>query len=376
MMMAAISADQRFQKATISLPHGFPPSKITGRATFMQRTLTLPLPNRRRFLALTAGSCGALLLGRKGGAGTGLVRFSRTSMALGSKVVMTALHAERSVAGAAVEAAFAEIERIEQVMSLYRSESELCRLNREGVLHRPDRRLVEVLRHAAQVSARSEGAFDVTVQPLWNLHAASKKNHRAPDTLALQAARSTVDWRRVKVDDARIVLEGKGTAVTLNGIAQGFAADAAMRVIRAHGVRDALIDTGEMGAVGHNEAGSAWRIGIQHPREKEAFAAVARLEDRCLATSGDYETKFSEDFRRHHIFDPRTGDSPRELASVSVLATTAMEADVLSTALLVMGAERGMKLLETGAETDALLIFKNGCRLATPGFPFATDNGA
>ena len=270
---------------------------------------------------------------------------------------MTALHADEAVARAAVAAAFAELEAIESVMSLYRPESELCRLNHDAVLEKPDTRLVEVLRFAALVSEKSGGAFDVTVQPLWALKGAAAD----AETLA------RVDWKKLRIEEQRIVLE-KGMAVTLNGIAQGYAADAAMRVLRAHGIEHALVDAGEFSARGTNAKRDAWSIGIQHPREREAFAALARLENRCLATSGDYETAFSKDLSRHHIVNPRTGRSPEELASVSVLAPDAMTADALSTALFVLGAERGQELLREFAGTDALIITKNGRRIATAGF--------
>lgn len=313
--------------------------------------------NRRRFFALAAGACAA----------GGWWRWRRdlhpvtlSSQALGAKVTMTALHADEAVAAAAVNAAFAELEVIESVMSLYRPESELCRLNRDSALENPDARLVEVLRFAAQVSEKSGGAFDVTVQPLWALQGTP------PDAKRL----ALVNWKKLRVTPERLVLE-KGMAVTLNGIAQGFAADAAMRVMRAHGVEHALIDAGEFSARGNNQENAPWRIGIQHPRERDAFAALARLENRCLATSGDYETAFSDDFSRHHILNPRTGRSPEELASVSVLAPSAMTADALSTALFVLGAEHGMKFLREYAGTDALLILKDGRRMTTAGFPFA-----
>lgn len=286
--------------------------------------------------------------------------FSQSSKALGATVTMTVLHAVESAANAALDAAFAELERIESVMSLYRPESQISRLNREGVLANPDARFVEVLRFAADVTEKSGGAFDVTVQPLWALKGAK------PDASTL----TLVDWRKVELDITRIKL-APGMAITLNGIAQGYAADAAMRVMREHGVEHALIDAGEFSAHGNNAENAPWRIGIQHPRERDAFAALAQLENRCLATSGDYETAFSDDFSRHHILNPHTGESPGELASVSVLAPTAMAADALSTTLFVLGAKRGIDFLRHYPGTDALLILKNGRRVVTPGFPFA-----
>jgi thiamine biosynthesis lipoprotein len=273
---------------------------------------------------------------------------------------MTALHADERAAHVALDAALAELERIESVMSLYRPGSQISRLNRESVLEHPDPSLVEVLRAAAEVAEKSGGAFDVTVQPLWSL----KGEKPDAGTLAL------VDWRKVEFDEKRIRIT-PGMAVTLNGIAQGYAADSAMRVMRAHGVEHVLIDAGEFSAHGMNAENAPWRIGIQHPRDRDAFAALTPLENRCLATSGDYETAFSDDFSRHHILDPRSGESPGELASVSVLAPTAMSADALSTALFVLGAKRGMDFLRHYPDTDALLILKDGSRLATRGFTFA-----
>jgi thiamine biosynthesis lipoprotein len=321
-------------------------------------------PTRRRFLTLAAGACGALLLPWQRHPSLRLV--SRESKALGTHVSMSVLHRHEGTGRAALDAAFAELERVESVMSLYRPDSELSRLNRDGMIAKPDPYLVEVLRHAARVSEESQGAFDVTVQPLWSLYA----SNAMADPAALHATLGHVNWRGVKVADDGVSLAMPGMAITLNGIAQGFAADVAMRAVRAHGVEHALIDTGEMSAAGRNLEGKAWRIGIQHPRERDAFAALALLDNRCLSTSGDYETVFSDDFSRHHIFDPHTGESPGELASVSVLAPTAMSADALSTTLFVLGMEDGMELLKRYLATDALMILKDGRRFATAGFPF------
>lgn len=273
---------------------------------------------------------------------------------------MTVLHADKSGAHAALDSAFAELERIEGVMSLYRPESQISRLNREGVLEKPDASFVAVLRFAAEVAEKSDGAFDVTVQPLWKLRGV------APNAATL----ALVDWRKIELSKERIKL-APCMAITLNGIAQGFAADAAMRVMREHGIDNALIDAGEFSAHGMNAENAPWRIGIQHPRQRDAFAGLAPLENRCLATSGDYETAFCDDYSRHHIVNPRTGDSPGELASVSVLAPTAMSADALSTALFVLGAKRGMDFLRGYPGTDALLILKDGRRLTTSGWNFA-----
>ena len=297
--------------------------------------------NRRRFLALSAGAGGlaalAGLLPRE------LKRVERTSWALGSKVSLTAFHEDASTARRAVDASFEALDRIEDVLSLYRPGSQIRRLNAEGVLERPHADLVACLRAALDWSRRTNGAFDPTVQPLW----------MAAD---VDAALRLVDWRRVEVDDRRIRL-APGQAVTLNGIAQGFAADRVRDVLRAHGVRHALANTGELGGFGR-----PWRVGIQHPREKDAYLALASLEDRFMATSGDYETP-------GHIKDPATGRVPDALESVTVLAPTGLEADALSTAIFVLGPDKGLALAASRKDVDVFLSLKDGTTRRTPSFP-------
>jgi thiamine biosynthesis lipoprotein len=121
---------------------------------------------------------------------------------------------------------------------------------------------------------------------------------------------------------------GRGaTAVTLNGIAQGFTADRAAAALAPHGVTDALIDTRKIGGLGSDGAAGAWKVGIQHPRVDDAYISVAGLSGRFLATSGDFATTFSDDYAKNHLIDPRSGTSPPVFASVSVAARSAMGPD-------------------------------------------------
>ena len=320
-------------------------------------------PSRRQFLYLMGGvaALGAVPALRS----RGLERVERKSWALGSDVSITALHEDRRCAELAVDDAFAELDRIEEVMSLYRPHSQLCRLNRDGLLENPDPSLLAVLRAAQDMAERSGGAFDATVQPLWQLYAEAKKAGRLPDAAAIQAAQRLVDWRRLRLSDERITLS-EGSAVTLNGIAQGYAADRVQAVLAARGIRHALLNTGEFGSLGR-----AWKVGIQHPRRPDAYLAVAQLDGRFLSTSGDYATYFSDDFRHHHIFDPRTGLSPVEFSSVTILARTGMESDALTKVLFVLGLEKGMEFVRATPGADAMCMRKDGVVIATDGFPRA-----
>jgi thiamine biosynthesis lipoprotein len=336
---------------------------------------------RRKMLAASLGCSGAFATGGL----AALARFgfgirnqtddtvTRTSRALGAAVSITVLGVPEPRANRAIDAALAEIETVETVMSLYRPDSQLCRLNRNGVLDRPHPYLVEVLVAARETSRLSDGAFDVTVQPLWQLFSTCRKDGRLPSESEIAAARRSVVWRGIECSADRVRLLDPVTAVTLNGIAQGFAADRAVAALRSHGVEHALVNTGEIGSVGAKPDGRDWTAGIQHPRVPDAYVSLAALRGRSLATSGDYATKFAADFSKNHIFDPRTGESPGETASASIAAPTAMQADALSTAAMVLGVDQTLALIAQLPDVDALLVRKDGRVQRTIGFEEAPD---
>lgn len=326
--------------------------------------------NRRRLIFAFLG-VGALAATARLGAGAAqdLKPHRLSGRALGTTVSLLALHHDADAAQAALAEALAEAQAVDALMSLYRDDSQLAALNRAGALTQPDARMLEVLRYAQGLSALTQGAFDVTVQPLWLAFADARKRGVLPAAEDLQEARARVDWRRLAVSPDAVRLERPGMAVTLNGVAQGYAADRALAALRRHGIAHALIDAGEFDTLGRKPHGEPWVLGVRHPRDPDALAARLAVDGRALATSGDYETAFTPDFSRHHIFDPATGESPIALASASVLAPSAMEADGLSTAFMVLGAERSLALAAALPGVDALLIGKNGERWQTPGLP-------
>jgi len=301
---------------------------------------------------------------------------TRRTFALGTEVSITALHPSPKAAERAISAAFDEMVLVERLMSIYRPDSQLSILNRDGRLREPHPYVVEVLRHAQRISHATNGALDVTVQPLWEAFATAAKQQRIPDETEVAAARAKVDWRAVAIDDDAIRFLRPGMKITLNGIAQGFAADRVLAALRAEGIEHALINAGELQPLGHSARGDAWSVGIQHPRRDDAFVALTDLDGRALATSGDYATRFSADGRHHHILDPRTGYSPTELCSVSILAPSGMAADALSTACFVLGLARSLAQIKTMRRVDAFFVLKDGETVATDGFPLNSEGGA
>jgi thiamine biosynthesis lipoprotein len=327
-------------------------------------------PNRRRFLLVSAGGWGAAALGaaawQNSWAELPVVR--RTTFALGTEVAITARHHSPAAANNAIDAAFAEL-RCRTAAQYLPPDSQLSVLNKGG-------QLTIRIRPLASCGTPSESPgrpARVRRPAAMGSVAAAAKEQCLPDVAAIAAARSHVDWRQVEVTANRIRLRQPEMKLTLNGIAQGFATDRVLAVLRAKGVEHALINAGELGSLGQSQRGDAWRVGIQHPRQPDSYIELADLDGRALATSGDYETRFSADGRHNHILDPRTGYSPMELSSVSILAPTAMEADALSTACFVLGVDSSLSLIHTTPRIDAFFVLKSGETIATPRFPLASD---
>ncbi|QOV91722.1 FAD:protein FMN transferase [Humisphaera borealis] len=308
-----------------------------------------------------------------------LAAFHRTSRALGTNVSITIAHTDESVANRAAAAAFDELERVEQSLSVYRNDSQLGMLNSAQSLASADERMRAVLAASLEMSRRTAGAFDVTVQPLWEVHSRAARELRSPTEAELAAVRERIGWQHVLVAGTEVRFARPDMSITFNGIAQGYATDRVKLVLQSVGVQHALIDIGELAPLGHKALGTPWQAGIQHPRQADAYVAVAKLDGRSLATSGDYATTFTDTAKAgrgdNHIFDPATGHSPTAFSSVSVVAPTAMEADALSTALFVLGPKRGLKLIESSEGVDALFVTREGRVSQTAGFPTVRDAG-
>lgn len=312
-------------------------------------------PSRRRVLRLiAAGSAAALVPAVR--AEMPLTRWH--GYVLGAEATLSIRDAERERAQLALMDCVAEIDRIEQVFSLYQPDSALNALNAMGALVHPPKELVDVFTFAAHVSDVSDGAFDVTVQPLWGIYVHAQRDERG-FVEAIEAARLRIGWRRLSIDVERLAFDLPGMAATLNGIAQGYATDRVAERLRAYGFRHVLADLGEYRALGERAAGEPWRIGVAWP-DRDVVALVLGLSDQAVATSSPLATIFDAGGERHHLFDPRTGHSARSWASVTVIADTAMRADALATAIAVAAEPAAEAILAAGGGSEAILINRAG----------------
>lgn len=283
---------------------------------------------------------------------------------MGTTVQIKLLARDEAAGRSSLAAAFAEIDRVEALMSTYQPDSELQRLNRSAGLRPapvgPD--LQRVLQAARAAWEFSEGAFDATYPPLWRLW---KKNlpDRAPTEPEIRQALSLVGWQNFRWEhgEKTAYLTRPGMAVNLGGIAKGYAVDRALETLRSRGIMHALVNAGgDLRGIGSNR-GAPWKVGLQHPRQPGELLATLPVRDEAVVTSGDYERYIEIDGERYaHILDPRTGRPARELISVTVIGPTAMEADALATAVFVLGARDGLALVNRRSGFEAVVVAPDG----------------
>lgn len=249
-----------------------------------------------------------------------------TGQALGARVSIRLDHPQAEAVAARV---FAEIGRLENILSLYRADSALSRLNREGRLESPPFELLECLSIAGTVHKASGGRFDPTVQPLWALWAEAAASGMRPAQAEIERTLRKTGWEKIRLSPDAVVME-PGMALTLNGIGQGYIADRVVVLLEAEGLNDILVDAGELRALGGNPEGGGWPVRL------EAGGRVS-LRQRALATSAPLGTTFDQAGHDGHILDPLTGGPVRTAwRSVSVSAPSAAIADALSTAACLM----------------------------------------
>ncbi len=322
-------------------------------------------PDRRQLLQLALVGAGIGALGVEAFADASV--FRRAGVAFDTSVGLTVVGLEEREAQAALDAGFAENRRLELIAGLSSPGSDIRKLNATGRLAHPDPALLDMLAVADDIFRATNGAFDVTVQPLWIFYDSYAKRGAWPTDEEAAPARKLIGQQFVRFDADAIRFERAGMGITLNSLTHGYAADRVAKVLAERGVKQAFVDTGEMETLGRNAKNRDWTAALKHPRVADAMLGTAPLTG-CMATAGDYAYTWSEDFSRHHILDPRTGYSPASFACVSVIAETAVLADALSTAVSVVGPAEGMALLRR-FKAEAYGVTKKGDVWASPGFP-------
>ena len=313
--------------------------------------------SRRRFLNILGASTTALIACPELSFGSNelneLSKHSWSGEVLGANAQMQLYGIGQKEGQQIISDCLNEISRLEKIFSLYRADSIICSLNRKGFFTDAPPELVAVLKSANELSELSGGLFDVSVQPLWKhlyYHSGAELNPKDITKLS-----GLIDYRNIVIQGNDIQFAKKGMQITLNGIAQGYITDCVRALLSTRGIAKALLQLGETFAIGNNQFGNPWRIGIEDPNTNQ-IAHTLELKDLAVATSGGYGTRFSQSAIAHHLLNPRTNSSPEYYSSLSVIADNATLADGLSTTLSLMPRQKHQALLAhySGAKTFIL----------------------
>jgi thiamine biosynthesis lipoprotein len=286
--------------------------------------------------------------------------------AMGTKihfVSFTTATLPRTKLGEAFAGALAEIRRLEALMTTWRADSELSRINASSGTWSPaSPETFEVFQKSRWASDLSEGAFDVTfhaLQGVWKFGDAADTKPALPDPNLIKSKLALIDYHRVELDPTGKVKLAPGTSVDFGGIAKGYAVDKASQILIKHGVASFLLQAGgDLYGAGKKPDGTRWSSGIRDPRSRdEQFFAVIDLENHAFSTAGDYARSFILDRKRyHHIIDPKTGYPATACRSVTVWAKDAFTADALDDAVFILGPEKGLPLIESQPDTGAVIV--------------------
>lgn len=284
-------------------------------------------------------------------------------VAMGAEASLLLVHHDKKVATRTLQACVDEIARLEMALSLYEPKSELSRLNRDGTLPSPSLDFLRCMSAAQSISDLSLGAFDVSVQPLFEFYRvrgdSDLEEGRINEVLAL------VNYRDIEISAREIRFRKPGMAATLNGIAQGYVCDRVADLLRQAGFGDAMVNLGEIAALGNAPDGRPWSVGVAGPEKGGAGPVPTTsvgLRNRAMATSSPRGYFFDASGSRHHLFDPRNGQSSNRYRSVTVMAPSATVADALSTAVAAMSYREIKNILAETAALEVNITLANGQR--------------
>ena len=285
--------------------------------------------------------------------------YTDTREMMGTRVEIQLWAADEATGRELLASGMREFARIEAAMSTYRDSSEISGVNREAALRAvpASAELHALVRRSLELSVATGGAFDITFDSVGRLYD-FRKNVR-PDDESIRASLPLIDYRHVVLGDSPSTIRflTPGTRINLGGIAKGYACESVIALLRKAGVSNALANAGGDTRLLGDRRGKPWVVGIRDPDDSNHWVTRLALDDEAISTSGDYERFFDENgVRYHHILDPKTGRSAGGLRSVTIIGPDATLTDGLSTSVFVLGADRGLALIETMPEYAAVTI--------------------
>jgi len=288
-----------------------------------------------------------------------LTEYESSRQVMGTFATISVYDDDEKSSQEAINAAFARISDIESKASIFDTSAEAFRLNRDGYLDNPSTDLLNLLKTAREYYRLTDGGFDITVQPLLELWDNDKLWQQDEWTQQdkVEKALQLVDMDKVEIKDYGIYFKREGMKITLGGIAKGYAAGEAIKLLRDRGIENALVNIGgDMSALGAKPDGNPWHIALVNPDNTSQKLAAFDFTGKSVVTSGNYQRYFTPDKKVHHIIDPRTGYSANECISVSVITADGTLADTLATTVFVLGPQSGLELVESLGGVECLLV--------------------
>jgi len=278
---------------------------------------------------------------------------------MGTEVSVFLWSEDPQVGEQALAAVFDEAARIDRLMSTYKDDSEISRINRlaANTPVQVGEELSQLIQRSLDISILTLGAFDITYDSVGQHY--DFRSRRRPDSMTVESERGNIDYRFVELDKAAgtIAFAQQGVRINLGGIAKGYVVERGVDILRRHGVENAIVTAGGDSRLLGDRRGRPWMVGIRDPRNDGQVAISVPLVDEAISTSGDYERYFDEDgIRYHHIIQPRTGQPASGVQSATVIGPDAVITDALSTSVFVMGVKDGLTLIATLPDYDSIVI--------------------
>ncbi|HAX17450.1 MAG TPA: FAD:protein FMN transferase [Actinobacteria bacterium] len=257
-----------------------------------------------------------------------------------------------------LESSFGKIDELNKIASNYDPESSVSVLNRDGIIKNAPEELVEILNVSKEYNKKTEGAFDITVNPILELWSEGLwQESEEIQKQKINEALKLVDSEQINIEGDTITLGIKGMSLTLGGVAKGYIVDEVIELIKSRGIESALVNAGgDIRILGAKPDGSPWKISLENPDNTSEQIIEFALADKSIATSGNYYRYFDPEKEVHHIIDPRTGFSSNKCISVTIIAENATIADILATSVFVLGPEDGIRVIEGIENVEAFII--------------------
>jgi thiamine biosynthesis lipoprotein len=288
---------------------------------------------------------------------------TRTENIMGTRCAVELWSEDPARGEEAIKSVFDDMKRIDRLMSTWKEDTEISRVNREGGKHpvKISQELFRLLQVSVEYSELTHGAFDITYASVGYLYDFKKGVH--PDQKAIAAALPGINWRHMVLDAKKttVYFTRPGMRIDLGGIAKGYSVDRGIEILQKQGITRAMVNAGGDTRIIGDRFGKPWVVGVRDPDHEGKVFLRLPLTDTAFSTSGDYERYFDEDGKRfHHIIDPKTGDSARKVRSVTIISGTATRTDALTKSVFIMGAEDGIEFINTLPDVDAVAVSPDG----------------